>query len=115
MDIHKLGSVRSSDLKRVSWRSVFKKLAQSPQGAMVITRHQRPEAIILTVAEYERLLGLAAEQQNQVQNVLESLRRDFDGRLESFKDGELGTRARKAMSELIVLGGKIRVSSDHQY
>lgn len=68
--IHKLAILRSSDLNGISWQTVLKELAKSQQGAIVIIRHHRAEAIILTVGEYERLLGLAARQRKPTQDVL---------------------------------------------
>lgn len=109
LTLKNLASARSSDFKKAGWRGVYKRLVQAQGGALTITNHQHPEAVILTISEYERLLRLAAGQEQQAQDALESLRRDFDRRLDGLKEGDLGSRVRNAMGEPVELGGKVRV------
>lgn len=59
--ISKLATVSSSDFKKHGWRGVFERLVQSPDGALVIVRYDQPVAVILTVPEYERLMGLVVD------------------------------------------------------
>jgi PHD/YefM family antitoxin component YafN of YafNO toxin-antitoxin module len=115
MTVHllKQPTARATDFKKSGWRGVYERLAQSSSGVLTVMNHQRPEAVLLTIAEYERLLDLASIGENKTEDLLSNLRQDFDIRLESLKAGDLGDRARKAMDAPIKLGGEWREGESH--
>ena len=49
----------ASDVKKLGWRGVMQVVARN--GRMVVTNHNKPEAVILPVEEYNRLLALLRE------------------------------------------------------
>lgn len=62
----------ASDVKKLGWRGVME--AVQNEGSVLITNHGRPEAVIVPVAEYERL-------QRGSDAAMEALRREYDERL----------------------------------
>ncbi|MFA5683354.1 MAG: type II toxin-antitoxin system Phd/YefM family antitoxin [Lysobacteraceae bacterium] len=62
----------ASDVKKLGWRGVMETVQH--EGGVVITNHGRPEAVIVPVAEYERL-------QRGSDAAMEGLRREYDARL----------------------------------
>lgn len=107
--IEELKTTRTTDLKTKGWRKVHQLLENDPNGALAITNHQRFEAVLLTVEEYERLQRVANERDRELENLMDTLRTDFDRRLEALNAGDLGQRLRKASKTPIKLGGKVRV------
>ena len=69
----------ASDMKKLGWRGVMKAVARS--GKVVITNHNQPEAVILPVEEYARMLSLLRAAAARDEAALHALRRKFDERL----------------------------------
>lgn len=69
----------ASDVKKLGWRGVMKRIARD--GNVLITNHNQPEAVILPVEEYNRLLQLLRDAGEKDRNALETLRKQYDERL----------------------------------
>lgn len=69
----------ASDVKKLGWRGVMKVVARS--GKVVVTNHNQPEAVILPVEEYNRLLNLLRDAAARDEMSLDALRKQFDARL----------------------------------
>ena len=66
----------ASDVKKLGWRGVMQTVGR--EGTVLVTNHDRPEAVILSTAEYQRLLQAAARAQAAQGDALAALRRRFD-------------------------------------
>ena len=67
-----LPRVPASDVKRRGWRGVMWTLRE--EGAVLVTNHDRPEAVILTAAAYADLLDRAQQSESRVESDLALLR-----------------------------------------
>ncbi|MEQ9002904.1 MAG: hypothetical protein RIE74_05015 [Pseudomonadales bacterium] len=116
MAIHRLpelDEIRSSEFKTPGWRSVLERLTRSTYGALAITSHQRPQGVLLTTESYERLIQLASQSVTREEDVLKSLRMEFDERLASLAEPNAADRMRRAAKEPLAIGGKFRVGESH--
>jgi len=80
------------------------------QGTLVVTNHNRPEAVILGVEQYEALRQAASLGERRVETALEDLSRDFDKRLSALQEKDAGDRLRAAMRKPAKLHGKVRAA-----
>ncbi len=78
------------------------------EGAVVVTNHNEPEAVILGVKEYETLLQRNRQVEAQEQAGLDALRRRFDERLAVLRTDEAAERLRTTIRKPAKLGGKVR-------
>ncbi len=69
----------ASDVKKLGWRGVMQVVTRN--GKLVVTHHNRPEAVILPAAEYERMLALLQAAGEKDRQQLDALRQQFDARL----------------------------------
>jgi len=92
----------ASDVKKLGWRGVMK--AVNRHGKVVVTNHNEPEAVILPVAEYERLIHVANRQN---QTMLGELRAKYDARLESLDASDAGDKLRDILRKPLELDGKV--------
>lgn len=103
--VDSLSRTPASDVKRLGWRGVMK--AVGSKGKIVVTNHNEPEAVILSIAEYTALSdALAAPDQHQA---LEALRRSFDERLASLRADDSGDRLRALIHAPPTLNGRVKV------
>ena len=49
-----LARTPASDVKKLGWRGVMRQVGRD--GAVVVTHHDRPEAVILSTDAYQRLV-----------------------------------------------------------
>lgn len=101
----------ASDVKKLGWRGVMRALESS--GKAVVTNHNRPEAVILSVAEYDKILAALRTAADRDQDALDGLRRRFDQRLAALQADDAGARLRAEMRGPAQLGGKARVGESH--
>ena len=101
-----LPRVPASDVKRRGWRGVMWTLRE--EGAVLVTNHDRPEAVILTAAAYADLLDRAQQSESSVESDLALLRRRFDDRLAALAKPDAGDRLRSVMRGPARLRGKVR-------
>ena len=72
-------------------------------GKVLMTNHERPEAVILSLREYSLLTELAERVQRDDLNKLEQLARAFD----EVKQPDAGDRLRQAFSLPLDLHGEV--------
>lgn len=100
-----LSRVPASDVKRRGWRGVMQTL--SVEGTLLVTNHDRPEAVILSADAYASLLDLAAQGESRIESDLATLRQRFDERLAVLQTPEAGERLRAIMRTPARLDGKV--------
>jgi len=95
----------ASDVKKLGWRGVMKTVAR--HGRVVVTNHNEPEAVILSVDEYDRLLQLLRAAGDKDRAVLDALRRKYDERLAWLNAPGAGETLDGLFDKPLDLGGKI--------
>jgi PHD/YefM family antitoxin component YafN of YafNO toxin-antitoxin module len=106
-----LTKVPASDVKRRGWRGLMWTLRE--QGTVLVTNHDRPEAVILTADAYAELLDRAQQSDSRVESDLTLLRRRFDERLAALGKPDAGDRLRTVMQSPARLRGKVKAG--HSY
>lgn len=97
----------ASDVKKLGWRGVMKVVAR--HGRVVVTNHNEPEAVILPVAEYERLAQAAGQQSR---TVLDELREKYDARLAWLDEPGADEVLDGMFDKPLTLGGKTFTGSE---
>ena len=95
----------ASDVKKLGWRGVMRAVARD--GKVVVTNHNKPEAVILPAEEYTRLLELLREAGEKDRLLLDGLRRQFDERLACLKAPGAGDALRDFMCKPLKLEGRV--------
>ncbi len=98
--------IAASEVKQRGWRGVMRTVRR--EGAVVVTNHSEPEAVILGIERYEALLHAAQEVEARKEADLEALRRRFDERLAVLGSEDAGDRLRAALRAPATLAGKVR-------
>lgn len=98
--------IAASEVKQRGWRGVMRTVRQA--GAVVVTNHSQPEAVILGIEQYEVLLRAANVVETRKQADLDALRRRFDERLAVLRSDDAGDRLRAVLREPAKLRGKVR-------
>ncbi|PTD97691.1 type II toxin-antitoxin system prevent-host-death family antitoxin [Pseudothauera lacus] len=106
--IDSLSRTPASDVKRLGWRGVMK--AVGSKGKIVVTNHNEPEAVILSIAEYTALAN--AQTTPDDAQALEVLRRRFDERLSALHTDDASDRLRALIRSPAKLQGKLKAGSD---
>jgi prevent-host-death family protein len=107
-DLHRLPA---SEVKQRGWKGVMRTLAD--KGAVVVTNHGEPEAVVVSAAEYGRLVAKARASDAAMEGELEALRRRFDERLAVLNQRDAGDRLRAAARRPVRLRGKVRAGSGY--
>src|SRR5687767_457874 len=107
----KLPRVPASDVKRRGWRGVMQALRSG--GTLLVTNHDRPEAVILTADVYAGLLERAAQAEARVESDLTALRQRFDERLASLRAPNAGERLRSVVQGSVRLRGKVKAGQSY--
>jgi PHD/YefM family antitoxin component YafN of YafNO toxin-antitoxin module len=94
-----------SDVKREGWRGVMKDVGAT--GTLLMTNHDRPEAVILSLQEFRRLTELAESAQRDRALRLEQLSQAFDAEMAVLEQADAGSRLRKAFASRLALKGKV--------
>lgn len=94
-----------SDVKREGWRGVMKSV--DAEGKVLMTNHNRPEAVILSLQVYQHLSALAERVQDADQQRLQALSRAFDQELSVLKAADAGDRLREAFGRPLALKGEV--------
>jgi len=106
-----LRRIPASDIKRRGWRGVMRSLGA--EKGLVITNHDRPEAVILPAHEYAKLLDKVRQAESRTESDLALLRRRFDDRLAALRAPDAGDRLRSVMSRPARLRGKVRAGKTY--
>lgn len=101
----------ASDVKKLGWRGVMKAIGRT--GKVVVTNHNEPEAVILSVEEYGEIMHALQEAGAKDESALDILRQQFDQRLAALKADDAGTRLRAVARNPAALGGKLKAGASH--
>jgi prevent-host-death family protein len=69
----------ASEVKSDGWPATVREAQDF--GKLLVTNHNRPEAVILAVREYEKLVQLARQSGEQMERALVNLQGEYDRRL----------------------------------
>jgi PHD/YefM family antitoxin component YafN of YafNO toxin-antitoxin module len=94
-----------SDVKREGWRGVMKGVGAA--GTLLMTNHDQPEAVILSLQEFRRLTELAESAQREKAHQLDKLSQAFDAELAVLQQADAGSRLRQAFGAPLALKGKV--------
>jgi prevent-host-death family protein len=109
--IDQLPQTPATDVKRLGWRGVMKSVARS--GMVVVTNHNEPEAVILSVQEYTAIKRALHEAANRSEPALDALRQRFDERLSVLQEVDAGQRLRTLMQSPAQLDGKVKAGTGY--
>lgn len=101
----------ASDVKKLGWRGVMRGIGRN--GKVVVTNHNEPEAVILSVDEYGALMHALRNAEAKNESALDALRQRFDERMLSLQEADAGNRLRGVMHGPAKLGGKVKVGTSH--
>ncbi len=103
LNLQDLEKTPASDVKAKGWPELMRKVVKS--GAVVITNHNHPQAVVVSAEEYQRLVEQANGHSAAAQRAqsLQQLQAEFDAHLSSLQDGSLG----KALARPARRGRKI--------
>ena len=108
---HDMERLPASEVKTRGWRGVVRRLRE--RGPLVVTNHDEPEAVILSVDQYADLITRAGRDADRVEGELEALRRRFDERLAALQKPGAGSRLRSAMRRGPRLRGKVKAGTSY--
>src|SRR5476651_386735 len=92
LPLAKLPRTPASDLKKLGWRGMMSALRT--KGTLLVTNHDEPEAVILSVLEYDALMVLVEQLETQTELALAGLRQSFDDRLSGLQERSAADRLR---------------------
>jgi prevent-host-death family protein len=104
-----LSALPASDVKRKGWRGIMRRVGTD--GAVVVTNHEEPEAVILSVEAFEHLREQAAQSGARAESDLEALRRRFDERLAALDAPDANARLREVLRTPTRLGGAVKAGT----
>ncbi len=107
--LDELARASASTLKKVGWRGLMDELRA--EGRLLVTNHERPEAVILPVSEYQAFMEIIKESEARSATALDGLRERFDERLAVLQDRSAGDRLRDALKAPARLGGKVKAGN----
>ena len=106
-----LTRIPASDVKRLGWRGVIDTLGTG--RALLVTNHERPQAVIVSTEEYARLTAHDAEARARTETELGGLRHRFDERLAGLRAPRAGERLRVVMKGPARLRGKVKAGTSY--
>lgn len=109
--LDQLAQTPASDIKKLGWRGMMRNIKLN--GMVVVTNHNQPEAVILTVEEFEAMMKLVGQAEAKTGSALGRLRQSFDERLAVLQAADAGDRLRKLMRGPVKLGGKVKAGTSH--
>ncbi|PJK03745.1 prevent-host-death protein [Lysobacteraceae bacterium NML71-0210] len=110
-DVDSLPRTPASDVKKLGWRGVMRNVARD--GRVVVTNHAQPEAVILSVAEYQTMLAALRSKAERDQHALERLRHEFDQRLACLNAPDAGEKIDALFAQPLQLHGKVFTGKDY--
>lgn len=108
-ELKELPRTPASDVKRLGWRGVMRTV-RSARG-VVVTNHDEPEAVILTVDEYAAMARLAGQGEKRTELALHELSLRFDRRLAALTEPDAARRLRSVMRGPAKLRGKVKAGA----
>lgn len=110
-DLDALPRTQASDVKKLGWRGVMRSVADS--GKLVVTKHDEPQAVILSIAEYRSMLAAVQQTASRHESALDVLRQQFDERLASLHTPDAGDRLRALIRKPPLLAGKVKAGASY--
>ena len=101
----------ASEVKKQGWRGIMRTVAD--RGRVLITNHNDPEAVILSIREYTAMVDAASTAQSHTPAILQMLRENFDERLASLDADDAAQRLRGLMDQPARLGGKVKAGTGY--
>lgn len=101
----------ASDVKREGWRGIMRTV--DAVGKVLVTNHDQPQAVILSMPEYRRLTEQAERGQRDNMHKLERMRQAFDAELAVLKQPDAGDRLREAFGAPLALRGEVIAGRGH--
>jgi len=77
-------------------------------GKLLITNHDEPEAVIISIAEYDAVMQVVQRSEAQTESALAALRKSFDERLAVLQDRSAAGRLQSTIRGRAKLGGKVK-------
>ncbi|MGH8149268.1 MAG: type II toxin-antitoxin system prevent-host-death family antitoxin [Steroidobacteraceae bacterium] len=111
LPLGKLPRAPASDLKRLGWRGMMKALRNT--GKLLVTNHDEPEAVIVSVSEYDALMQIVERSEAQTESALAGLRSRFDERLAVLQSRSAASRLRSTLRRRAKLSGKVKAGSGY--
>lgn len=108
-EIAALPEIAASDVKKRGWRGVMRTLQAG--GAVLVTNHAQPEAVIMGAREYQAMLELVKHAKSREAAELDALRARFDERLAALRVPDAGGRLRSVMRHPARLRGKVKAGA----
>lgn len=106
LNLPDLEKTPASDVKAKGWPELMRKVLRN--GAVVVTNHNHPQAVVVSAEEYQRLVDQANGRSAAAQRAqsLQALQAEFDAHLATLQAGSLANAlARPARhGRTIVLG-----------
>jgi len=109
--IETLQQLPATDVKTRGWRGVMRKVHE--QGALLVTNHNEPEAVIIPAAEYAHFLEMVDQANSRTASELDALRLRFDDRLAALRAPQAGARLRSVMRGPARLRGKVKAGTGY--
>lgn len=106
--LKKLPKLKAQSIRMRSWSSVMRSL--SLLGKLLVSK---AEAVILTPAEYVRLVRAAQSTNTAEHNAMMKLRRRYDERLACLSADDAGYRLRSVMRAPSPLNGRVKSGSTY--
>jgi PHD/YefM family antitoxin component YafN of YafNO toxin-antitoxin module len=104
-DLQQLLRKPVSDVKREGWRGIMRSV--DSVGTLLMTNHNQPEAVILSLHEYRLLTEQATRARRHNQDKLERLSRAFDADMALLQQPGSGERLREAFDAPLGLNGEV--------
>ena len=98
----------ATDVKKQGWRGLMRAVGHS--GRVVVTHHNRPEAVVLSAQEYDAIAVALREAAAQGDPALEALRRRLDQRLAALDSPDAAGRLRGLMRSPTRLNGEVKAA-----
>lgn len=81
------------------------------EGSLLVTNHDEPEAVILSVKDYAAFVRLAQQSEASTETALQVLRQRFDERLAALQGADAADRLRAVMGQPTRLDGTVKVGA----
>ncbi|MDO4709709.1 MAG: type II toxin-antitoxin system prevent-host-death family antitoxin [Pseudomonadota bacterium] len=109
-DVDSLPRTPASDVKKLGWRGVMRNVTRD--GRVVVTNHAQPEAVILSIAEYQAMMSALRSKAEHDRQALEKLRREFDARLACLNAPDIGEKIDALFEQPFSFNGEIFTGKD---
>jgi prevent-host-death family protein len=83
------------------------------KGRLLVTNHDEPEAVIVSVPEYDALMHLVEQSETQTESALAGLRQNFNERLAVLQERSAAARLRSTIRGRAKLSGKVKAGGGY--